>query len=383
MKRHTLLACAAALVAAGAGCSFGSTPQAKPGEVYELHGERFSVQAVAENLVVPWALAWLPDGRLLATERPGRLQAIDPATGRTTLVAELDEVDRGGEHGLMGLAPAPDFTESRHVFMSYTGRGADGRPENVIARWRLEGGGLSAKALLVRGLPAADYHDGLPLAFGPDGCLYASTGDATQGELAQRMDSLAGKFLRMRADGSRPADNPFNGSLIWTVGHRNCQGFDWHPTGGALLATEHGPSFPLDGVGGKDEVNRIVRGANYGWPTYRGETNGPGCTVPLVQSGSDTWAPAGAAFYTGTEFPAWRGVFFFAGLRGQGLYALRLSDDGQQVKDLTRVLHGAFGRLRAVAMGPDGRLYVTTSNRDGRGDPAANDDRVLRLVPSE
>jgi glucose/arabinose dehydrogenase len=382
MHRLTHLAAAAVLLAA-AGCSFGSKPQGDPDDVYELHGERFKVETVAENLLVPWEMAWLPDGRLLVTERPGRLQSVDPATGRTTLVAELGEVDHAGEHGLMGLAPAPDFGKSRHVFMSYTGRDADGRLENVVARWRLDGGRLSDKAFLVRGLPSADYHDGLPLAFGPDGYLYASTGDSTRGRLAQQMDSRAGKFLRMTADGGRPDDNPFAGSLIWTLGHRNCQGFDWHPETQTLLATEHGPSFPLDGKGGKDEVNRIMKGENYGWPDYRGGTNAPGYVAPVIQSGEDTWAPAGAAFYTGTEFEAWKGVFFFAGLRGQGLYALRVSEDGRQVNDLTRVMHRAFGRLRAVAMGPDGRLYVTTSNRDGRGSPAANDDRILRIVPAE
>lgn len=367
-------------VAIAAGCTFGSKPQANPGTTYELLGQRYSVETVASDLRVPWALAWTPDGRMLVTERPGRLRSVDPATGESDWVIDVEGVTADGEHGLMGMALSPTFAEDRHIFLSYTTPTDDGTA-NVIVRYRLGDGELSDRKVLVGDLPAADYHDGLPLRFGSDGKLYASTGDATQRHLAQQKDSLAGKFLRIDPDGSVPEDNPFGDAPIWTLGHRNSQGFDWHPETGLLYATEHGPSLGVEPWSGGDELNLVSKGDNYGWPLYHHDENGPGYVAPL-RTWSPAIAPAGGTFYDGAAAPAWRNRFFFAGLRGQALWCVEFSaDQPREILDLQRILHREFGRLRAVEVGPDGLLYFTTSNRDGRGSPASDDDRVLRLVP--
>lgn len=381
--RKTCLTAALAFLAAG--CALGHTPEAGAADtIYDLAGERFTVETVAGGFRVPWALAWTPEGRLLVTERPGRLSVVEPGAKEARPLADVPDVDHAGEHGLMGIALSPAFKDDRLLYVSYTARtAAEGKLQNIIARFRLADDKLTDRKILIDGLPAADYHDGLPLRFGKDGKLYASTGDATQRTLAPRMDSLAGKFLRMNPDGTVPADNPFPGSLIWSLGHRNCQGFDWDPASGLVWATEHGPSFPLDGPGGHDEVNVVEKGKNYGWPQVIGSATAPGCTPPALHSGSGTWAPGGGCFYTGEKFPAWKGAFFFAGLRGEALYMTRPSaGDPRRAEPLVPVLHRQFGRLRAVAQGPDGFLYVTTSNRDTRGKPAPDDDRVLRLVPA-
>jgi glucose/arabinose dehydrogenase len=376
-----LALCIVCVLAILAGCD--QPPQAEPGDVFVLQGQKFQVETVAEDLVVPWGLDWLPDGTLLVTERPGRLRAY--RDGKQLWKTALPQADHGGEHGLMDLAVSPDFEDNGHVFLAYT-TDADDDLKNVVARFTLADGRLTDERIIIDNLPAADYHDGLPLRFGPDGLLFVSTGDATQGELAQDPSSLAGKFLRVRADGSTPPDNPFVDrqgyrNEIWTLGHRNCQGFDWHPVSGELYATEHGPSFPIDGVGGKDELNRIIRGRNYGWPEARGPEHEAPYTAPL-KAWSPAIAPAGASFCTGERYPAWKGRLFFATLRGKSLFCVAFDPDRpDDIVDVTRALENQFGRLRAIEQGPDGYLYMTTSNRDKRGTPTENDDRVLRLVP--
>jgi glucose/arabinose dehydrogenase len=377
------------LASVATGCdSAGSKPQAEGGEVYSAGGQSFRVETVAEDLVVPWAIDWLPDGRMLVTTRPGRLWAIRAGGGEKQLLAEIDEVIHQGEHGLMGLAVSPDFADNRHIFLSYTTGGGEERKKNVIVRYRLtDDGRLADKSILVDDLPAADYHDGLPLRFGPDGKLHASTGDATQRELAQEMDSLAGKYLRVNPDGTIPDDNPWPTSPIFSLGHRNSQGFDFHPQTDLMYATEHGPSLGVEPWSGGDELNLVRKGGNYGWPIYHNEKTGadePGFTAPL-ELWDDAIAPAGASFYTGDKLPAWKNRFVFAGLRGEALWLAKFggADNPDQVESLERVLHKQYGRLRAVEQGPDGYLYFTTSNRDKRGTPAANDDRVLRIVPAD
>jgi glucose/arabinose dehydrogenase len=221
------------------------------------------------------------------------------------------------------------------------------------------------------------------LRFGPDGKLYASTGEATQSERAQDLEFLGGKFLRMNPDGSIPDDNPFGQSLVWSLGHRNPQGFDFHPElPDVLLSTEHGSSRGFDGAGGEDEINRIYPGANYGWPDFRRDESAPGIEPPLWHSGDDPIAPAGATFCSGRRYPNWKNAFLFVGLRGASLRLVRLVEgDPGQVESVARALQDEFGRLRAIAEGPDGYVYISTSNRDSRGTPGPNDDQILRLLP--
>lgn len=337
------------------------------------------VEVVATGLEVPWALAWAPDGRLFVTERPGRVRVIVDGRLQAEPVAEIP-VAAVGEGGLMGLALDPDFAHNGYVYTMYT-YSEGGGLANRVSRWVLREGRLQDEAILLDGIPGARNHNGGRIAFGPDGTLYVTTGDASQAGLAQDIGSLAGKVLRMNPDGSVPEDNPFPGSLVYSYGHRNPQGLAWRPETGQLVTTEHGPS----GEGGlccRDEVNAIRSGANYGWPVVAGEARDERFVDPLASSGpTDTWAPSGAAFYDGTALAAWRGDLFFAALRGRHLHRLALGDDnGPTVIERERLFEGEYGRLRAVAMGPDGHLYFTTSNRDGRGQPAPGDDRILRIV---
>lgn len=391
MRVHPLVLVAVLLGVAGCGL-LPTNPPPTDGlgnEIYELAGQRFRIEAVATGLEVPWSLAFLPDGRLVVTERPGRLRVLDVADGATLLVQRIEDVAPQlprSEVGLMGLAISPSFDTDGLVYVSYTTPDGPGF-RNVVARFRLGPRGFEpADATpLIANLPAAYVHDGFPLRFGPDGMLYASTGEATQSQRAQDLTYLGGKFLRYNADGTIPADNPFPGSPVWSLGHRNPQGFAFHPTRPELLlATEHGSSFPLDGTGGEDELNRIRPGRNYGWPLYRRDQTAPGFEPPLWHSGDEAIAPAGATFCTGDRYPAWQNAFLFVGLRGASLWVVHLTTDGSdQVAGIARGLRDKLGRLRAIAEGPDGYLYIATSNRDGRGTPGPEDDRVLRLVPVE
>ncbi len=365
-------------------------PTGVNGTVFELDGQSFTVETVVEGLEVPWALGFTPDGdRMFVTERPGRLNVIDVATGAilsTTEVPNVAEPFPRSERGLMGLAVSPDFEEDSTVVVSYTRETGSGL-ENVIERYRLGDNGFTPadNAPIVTGLPASFVHDGLGLGFGPDGMLYASTGEATQADRAQELDFLGGKFLRMMPDGSVPDGNPFGDSLIWSLGHRNPQGFAFHPErDDVLIATEHGPSAGLDGEAGQDEINRIVAAGNYGWPIFRGEQTSEGFEAPLYQSGSDPIAPAGGTFCTGQRYPAWENAFLFVGLRGASLWVVQFDGENyDEIASIARGLQDTLGRLRGIAEGPDGYIYITTSNRDSRGTPAADDDRIVRLIPVE
>jgi glucose/arabinose dehydrogenase len=280
--------------------------------------------------------------------------------------------------GLLGLALAPDFARSRALYLYHTYRGAGGALRNRVVRYREEGGRLADERVLLDDIPGAGIHDGGRLAFGPDGKLYVTAGDGASPDTAQDRGSLGGKILRLEPDGAIPGDNPFPGSPVYSYGHRNPQGLAWQEGTGQLYATEHGPSA-------HDEVNRIVAGANYGWPAMQGnEGRGGqpgGFTPPVVESGGGTtWAPSGATFVRATTFPQWRGNLLFAALRGEALWRLAL--DGAGAPQLEPIVKDDYGRLRTVVEGPDGLLYLLTNNRDGRGDPVAGDDRLLRLVPA-
>jgi len=301
------------------------------------------VEVVAEGLEVPWEIAWLPDGRALITERPGRIRMLDGTLVATVPVSAL------GEGGLMGLALDPEFETQPFVYLYFT------TAEGVqLERWRFEDDRLRREASLIDGvIEAGPIHDSGRIAFGPDGALYVATGDAGNPDLAQDADSLNGKYLRL----TEYRGGPVRPELL-TLGHRNPQGFDWQPDTGRLFSTEHGPA-------GDDELNEIRAGENYGWPEVTGADHGD-FTAPLKVYESSV-APSGATF--------WRGAFWFATLRGESLRRLELADGSEQV-----LLDGEYGRLRTVRVGPDGALYVLTSNRDGRGSPVEGDDRVLRLT---
>jgi glucose/arabinose dehydrogenase len=218
------------------------------------------------------------------------------------------------------------------------------------------------------------------LEFGPDGKLYVAIGEIFQPELAQDMSVLNGKILRVNDDGSIPADNPFPGSYIYSLGHRNPQGLVFNPETQMLWSTEHGPSEEQGCC--LDEVNIVKPGANYGWPIIRGSETQAGLETPAYHSGdTTTWAPTGGTFITQGE---WRGSMLFTGLRGQALYRAVLdSTDGNKVQTVERYLFQEFGRLRNVIEGPDGKIYVAVSNQDGRGDPKTEDDRIIAFTQDQ
>lgn len=346
------------------------------------------VETVAEGLVVPWGVAFAPDGRIFVTERPGRVRVIEDGVLRPAPWVDLaGSVAATGEAGLMGIALAPDFTRTGYVVVCITQRRrVPGGMANDVMRFTDREGYGTEPSIIVTGLPAAMFHAGCAVGFGPDGMLYVTSGDARRPSEAGRQGSLVGKVLRYTPEGEIPTDNPFPDSPVYASGLRNTQGLAWHPVTGDLFATEHGPSgFPDERFRrNDDEVNVILRGADYGWPAVSGARGGDRFVQPL-SVWSPAVAPSGIAFYEGSHEP-WRGSLFVGMLRGQQLQRLELAldRDGRlpwRVRREEVYLDEEVGRIRAVAMGPDGDLYMTTSNRDGRGPAASNDDRVLRIVP--
>jgi len=357
-----------------------------------------AVEVVARDLVVPWAMDFAPDGRLFFTERMGRIRVIEDGALRSTSWATLP-VSSAGEEGLMGIALAPDFAQSGGVFVVGTFAqqlpgGRSGPLDRLMRRlqratsrspfsyyhnriYRLtERGDVGVEPhAVVDNLPSNRFHAGAALAFGPDGMLYSSLGDATDQAWPQQVAIPAGKILRYRPDGSVPEDNPFPGSPVYALGLRNPQGLAWHPQTGDLVATEHGPT-------GDDEINRIRPGANYGWPLESGKDADALYQQPLLEW-TPSVAPSGIAVYTGQDFP-WRGDLLVGALGGRKLIRVAGTQvAGGWAPECTEdLLAGQLGRIRAVKMGPDGRLYLSTSNRDGRGQPRGDDDRILRLVPA-
>src|SRR5205085_4940268 len=310
----------------------------------------------------------------------GRVRVIENGKLRTEPLATIADVEPSGESGLMGLTLHPQFADNHLLYLAYAYRG-NGQRVRVV-RLKETSSGLEERKVIIEEIPAAANHAGCRLRFGPDGKLYITTGDATERELAQRLDSLAGKTLRVNDDGTAPTDNPVIGQAgarpeIWAYGNRNAQGFDWQPGTNLLFETEHGPSG-FDGPGGGDEVNVIERGKNYGWPVIHHTAAREGMESPLLEY-TPAVAPASGMFYRGAAFPAWRGNFFFGCLRGQCV--IRVALDGRRVVSQERLLNDDYGRIRDVAEGPDGAIYFSTSNRDGRGRPASGDERILRLEP--
>jgi glucose/arabinose dehydrogenase len=315
------------------------------------------VRVVAGGLQVPWGIAFLPGGDALVSERTtGRILRVPAAGGPAQPVMQVPGVDtNAGEGGLLGLAVSPAYARDRLVYAYFTSA-----QDNRVVRFTLGG----APQPVLTGLDRNAIHDGGRIAFGPDRMLYVGTGDAGNGPVAQDPESLNGKILRLRPDGGIPDDNPFRGSPVWSVGHRNVQGMAWDRAGRLWEAELGQDRF--------DEVNLIRPGRNYGWPRVegRGDTNGGRYTNPLVTWPTAEASPSGAAIAGGS--------LYVGALRGERLWRVPL--DGGRPGAPQALLDGRFGRLRTVVVAPDGSLWVTTSNRDGRGSPAAGDDRILRVA---
>ena len=319
---------------------------------------------VATGLAAPWGLAFLPGGEALVTERDSaRLLRLDPS-GTVEEVGTLP-ADGSGEGGLLGIAASPTYDEDGLVYAYYTTA-----EDNRVVRFRL---GEEPEPILT-GIPVNTYHNGGRIAFGPDGLLYVGTGEAGDKPISQDVSSLGGKILRINPDGTIPTDNPFGQSPVYSYGHRNVQGLAWDEDG-QLYATEFGQNI-------YDEVNKIQAGGNYGWPEVEGEGGEPGFIDPISTWATSEASPSGATILRDGAVPQWEGDFFMAGLRGQRVWRLDLDDAGN-VAGREELLSGEAGRLRLVTQAPDGSLWVLTNNRDGRGTPGPDDDRILRLAPTE
>jgi quinoprotein glucose dehydrogenase len=330
----------------------GKKPQ-QGEDIFSPEGNGVRVKVWVKNLDIPWSLIFLPDGRALVSERGGTIRLIKKGVLQEKTYALID-VAHTGEGGLMGLALHPDF------------------PHTVV----------------LENIPGGRLHNGGRISFGPDGMLYIATGEIFRSELAQDLTSLGGKILRITPDGSIPEDNPFKNSPIFSYGHRNPQGITWHPKTGDLFISEHGPSGEF-GHFAHDEINVVIRGRNYGWPEVIGASSTEPYTDPLIVW-KKTTPPSGMSFYSGNLLKHLTGDLFVATLRSQSLIRIRLMKEntGYKARKIERWFaknysDGVFGRIRDVKEGPDGALYFLTNNRDGRGSPRLDDDKIYRILPAQ
>lgn len=338
------------------------------------------VETVVSGLEVPWALAFLPGGDVLVTERPGRLRLIRGGVLQPQPVASVGVVT-GGEGGLLGVALDPRFAENRRLYL-YATVDDGGRTVNQVSRWVLAPDGRTAtrERVIVDGIAGASFHDGGRLRFGPDGMLYVGTGDATVPDRSRDRASWNGKILRVTPDGAAPADNPFPGSPVFLMGVRNVQAFDWLDPR-TLVVADHGPSGEL-GRRGQDEITVARAGDDLGWPAVSGCDASPGTATPVL-SWRQAVPPGGGSLYRGDGVPAWKGSFLVGVLGARQLHRVQLGPDGRLLGHevyLPADPPAGLGRVREVAQGPDGAVWVTTSNCDGRGTCPPGKDVVARIV---
>ena len=346
-------------------------------------GPNFKGDVIADHLDTPWELAFAPDGRLFFTQRPGVIDVIEKGNLKVWLALD-SVVEEVGESGLFGLTLHPDFSQNGYLYFAYTYAESKSplKLVNKIVRYKED---ASTKRpvfdkVILDGINGNYLHNVGALEFGPDGKLFVTVGEIFSPTVAQDPSSLNGKILRMNDDGSIPVDNPIPDSYVYSLGHRNPQGIAFHPETHELWSTEHGPSEEQGCC--RDEINLIKPLGNYGWPIIKGSETQAGLETPIYHSGdTTTWAPTGGVFITQG---VWKGSLLFTGLRGQALYrAVFNSADPSKIDTVERYLHKAFGRLRNVAEGTDGKIYIAVSNQDGRGDPLSVDDRIISMTADQ
>ncbi len=354
---------------AGADPIIGKQPQTVP-EIFRPDVAEYDTKIWASGLKTPWSLLFLPDGRSLVSERGGRILVLDKDGKKQARPYAEPTVRARGEGGLMGLALHPKFAVEPFVYAMLTAPNAEGVAVNRVVRFRHQGMTGAFERVILDGIPAATYHNGGRIAFGPDGMLYVATGENFQAELAQDMKSLGGKILRVTPEGAIPPDNPFPGSAVWTLGHRNPQGLAWHPDTKELFISEHGPSGEF-GRRRDDEINVIRKGANYGWPRVVGAAGLKDYADPILLWRETGAPPSGITF--------WQGSLFVAVQRADTLIKIEIAREGQDWR-VTRIERwysdkpdsGRYGAFRDAVVGPDGALYALTT--------FTHDDKILRIV---
>lgn len=331
----------------------------------------YNVEVITENLNVPWAIDISDNGDIYFTERPGSIKVIKNGTiNPQPLITFTPPFISQGEGGLMGIALHPNFSQNHYFYVMHS-YSESNRIYNRIIRLIENNNKAYTDKILIDKIPGGQIHNGGRIKVGPDKKLYITTGDAGNPSLSQNLSSTAGKILRIELNGSIPKDNPFTNSPIYSFGHRNPQGLAWSSKN-ILYSSEHGQSA-------HDEINIIHPGTNYGWPLVQGDEESTEVTVqnPLIHSGEDTWAPSGITF--ASQGP-WQDKLLVATLRGQQLLSISLNENGSVVESVESWLKNEYGRLREVIQGKDRSIYITTSNRDGRGNPGINDDKIIRIV---
>jgi len=331
------------------------------------------VETVADDLKLPWELVFAPDGRIFFTERDGNLWIIENESLDlvATIPVSVDTREGAQEGGLLGLALDPEFEKNNFLYLYQTYFDFEMR-HNKVVRYTVSNNQLTDEQIIIDKIPGAMWHDGGRIKFGPDEKIYITTGDATTPKLAQKIDSLAGKILRINADGTIPSDNPFESSPVFSYGHRNPQGIDWNENG-ILVSSEHGPSGEKGYA--HDEINVIEPGKNYGWPVIVGDSNNLKYTNPILHSGDVTWAPSGLLYYDSDKIPEWKGMFLVAALRGQHVMVMDLDLENNRVNSVEKIFQDEYGRLRDLVQSPDGDVFVLTSNGDN--------DKILRVSTLE
>lgn len=337
--------------------------------------DEYEIEAWVENLRIPWALIFLSEDKALVTERAGQIRLIENGILQAEPYKVIDEVAHIGEGGLMGLAKHPQYPEQKYLYVMHTYR-ENNAIFNKVVRYRDIDTTMEFDRIMIDEIPGSRVHNGGRIAFGPDGMFYICTGDVWQSEIAQNINNLGGKILRLTPEGEIPADNPFTDSTVYSLGHRNPQGLAWHPETGDLFSSEHGPSGEF-GLRDKDMINMIEKGGNYGWPLVLGKANIEPYIDPIIMWPIAT-PPSGMSF--------WNGKLYLATLRSQALIRIGLAKtiDSFEVTHIDRLFandwfNGTFGRLRDAVVGPDNALYVLTNNHDGRGRPREGDDKILRI----